>query len=254
MTDQAESSTSLSADQAKKPRSRPRVPDSPEVRLSKRLSYILRHGAGKEKLPIRDDGYVAVNVILQHSSFRGVSFADIQRIVNTNEKARFKLIYNGDDDNSIEIDNNNNNNNNNNNGSSIDTLSGHGWLIRANQGHSLAVNLLELDAITDATQFPIAVHGTRLTVWNDHIKTKGLSKMKRNHIHMATGLPNHEGVISGMRNSSNVYVYVNLEKALQDGIKFFKSANGVILSEGINGILEPKYFAKVEDSAGNSLL
>ncbi len=34
--------------------------DTPEVRISKTLSYILRHGAQKEGVPIRDDGYVKV--------------------------------------------------------------------------------------------------------------------------------------------------------------------------------------------------
>jgi hypothetical protein len=34
--------------------------DSPDVQLSKTLSYLLRHGAEKEKLPIRADGFVSV--------------------------------------------------------------------------------------------------------------------------------------------------------------------------------------------------
>ena len=34
--------------------------DSPEVRLSKTLSWLLRHGAKGEGLPMREDGYVKV--------------------------------------------------------------------------------------------------------------------------------------------------------------------------------------------------
>jgi RNA:NAD 2'-phosphotransferase (TPT1/KptA family) len=34
--------------------------DSPDVQISKTLSYLLRHGAQKERLPIRPDGFVRV--------------------------------------------------------------------------------------------------------------------------------------------------------------------------------------------------
>lgn len=34
--------------------------DSPEVQLSKTVSWLLRHGAKSEKLPMREDGYVRV--------------------------------------------------------------------------------------------------------------------------------------------------------------------------------------------------
>ena len=39
--------------------------DSPAVRLSKTLSYILRHGAQKEGIPIRPDGYVKVDDLVR---------------------------------------------------------------------------------------------------------------------------------------------------------------------------------------------
>lgn len=35
--------------------------DNPKTRLSKTLSYVLRHGAEKEGIPIRQDGFVLVN-------------------------------------------------------------------------------------------------------------------------------------------------------------------------------------------------
>jgi RNA:NAD 2'-phosphotransferase (TPT1/KptA family) len=39
---------------------RGRPTDSPEVRMSKTLSWLLRHGAKSENLPMRPDGYVRV--------------------------------------------------------------------------------------------------------------------------------------------------------------------------------------------------
>ena len=79
--------------------------------------------------------------------------------------------------------------------------------------------------------------------------------MTRNHIHFATGLLGEEGVISGMREACSVLVYVDLGTALEDGIKFFKSENGVVLTEGENGegYLGKKYFEKVVTRKGKVL-
>ena len=43
----------------KSARGRPK--DSPDVRYSKTLSYILRHGAIKEGLDMRNDGFIRVD-------------------------------------------------------------------------------------------------------------------------------------------------------------------------------------------------
>ena len=77
--------------------------------------------------------------------------------------------------------------------------------------------------------------------------------MTRNHIHFAPGMPKEEGVISGMRGSCDVYIFIDLEKAIKDGIKFFISSNNVILTEGVEGTLHPKYFKKVIGKDGNVL-
>lgn len=97
------------------------------------------------------------------------------------------------------------------------------------------------------------IHGTFLKNWDD-IKKKGLSRMKRNHIHFATGLPKDKSVISGIRKSAEVFIYINLRLAIREGLQFFRSANNVILSSGDeNGIILPKYFLKVCDKNGHSL-
>ena len=85
--------------------------------------------------------------------------------------------------------------------------------IRANQGHSIAVQDLELKKITDPTQFPVVVHGTYTAHW-PAIKKTGLNKMGRNHIHLASGVWGDENVKSGMRATSDVYIYVDIAKAI----------------------------------------
>lgn len=41
--------------------------DDPRTRLSKTLSFVLRHGAEKEGIPIRPDGFVLVNDLVSES-------------------------------------------------------------------------------------------------------------------------------------------------------------------------------------------
>lgn len=42
----------------------PRPNDSPDVQVSKTLAYILRHGAEKEGLHIRSDGFIKLNDVV----------------------------------------------------------------------------------------------------------------------------------------------------------------------------------------------
>lgn len=46
----------------------PRPTDSPDVKASKALSYILRHGAEKEGLYIRSDGLVKLKAVVSGAS------------------------------------------------------------------------------------------------------------------------------------------------------------------------------------------
>jgi 2'-phosphotransferase len=73
-----------------------------------------------------------------------------------------------------------------------------------------------------------------------------------------------------MRSSAQVYIYLDMEKALQglisnchyllksfnllDGFKFFLSTNNVILSPGDdNGFIPSRYFRSVEDRQGKQI-
>jgi len=71
--------------------------------------------------------------------------------------------------------------------------------------------------------------------------------MDRTHIHFAPGETAKGAVISGMRRNCQVKLYIDISKAMADGIEFVKSANNVVLTTGINGILHPKYFSQVLD-------
>ncbi|XP_004618560.1 tRNA 2'-phosphotransferase 1 isoform X1 [Sorex araneus] len=194
---------------------RPREQDA-DVRLSKALSYALRHGALKLGLPMGADGFVPVGALLQLPQFRGFSEEDVRRVVDTNEKQRFAL-QPGDPST--------------------------GPLIRANQGHSLQVPELELTPLeTPEALPPVLVHGTFWRHWPSILHC-GLSCCGRTHIHLAPGLPGDPEVTSGLRANCEVAVFIHGPRALADGIPFFRSANGVILTPGnAEGFLPPKYF------------
>ncbi|KAJ7590702.1 KptA family-domain-containing protein [Mycena floridula] len=207
--------------------------DAPEVRLSKTLSWLLRHGAQSQGLPMRADGYVKVTDLLASPKLKDqpLDLVGLQAIVEADSKQRYSLI-------------------------SEDSEPGHEatWWIKANQGHSIKTVELVMKRITAVSDIPsgFAVHGTSLKAW-DSIRQQGLSKMTRNHIHLAQGVAG-DNVISGMRRSSQVLIYINVQKALDAGVEFFLSDNGVVLTVGDEtGFLGPQYFDKVENAKHEAL-
>ncbi|XP_056646483.1 tRNA 2'-phosphotransferase 1 [Diorhabda sublineata] len=197
-----------------------------DIRLSKTLSWLLRHGAVKEGLNIKSDGFISVVQLLEHKNLNGkYNLVDIERVVETDSKKRFSLRNNK------------------------------GVLeICANQGHSInIVDDLNL-SIIDYKEDVNIIHGTYYRYWK-FIKKQGLNRMKRNHIHFALGLPYDVTVTSGIRKDTEIFIYINLRLAISDNLKFYRSANNVILSPGDkNGVILPKYFQKVVDKHSRLLL
>ena len=102
--------------------------------------------------------------------------------------------------------------------------------ICANQGHSLEGILDEasLTQVTDPHDLEICVHGTFGSNWGS-IKKRGLSRMSHIHIHcgqidMATLGQDHQS----WKLSPGMCVC----KAMSEGMKFWCSANNVILTRG----------------------
>lgn len=192
--------------------------------LGRLLTNILRHRAVDLKLKVRNDGYVVVSDILKLpiKTRPGIPLSvytadDVLKAVERDNKQRFSVLT----ENGV-------------------------LLIRANQGHSIKIIESEklLKLVFSSEEIPVCVHGTLMSNLDSILKS-GLKKMGRNHVHFASGLPREDGVISGMRFTSEVLIYLDAKKALQDGMKLYISDNGVILTEGFNGIVPPEYFAKI---------
>ncbi|KAF8625027.1 hypothetical protein AX17_006941 [Amanita inopinata Kibby_2008] len=204
--------------------------DTPQVRLSKTISWLLRHGAKGEGLVMREDGYVRVDDLLVNKRIKsqGLTLEGLKEIVKDDVKQRYGLLFEADEG---------------------------VWWIRANQGHSMKVVKVDMKPVLSMEDIPTktAVHGTSITAWTS-IANQGLSKMKRNHIHLAQDVPG-DRVISGMRKSSQILIYINVQKAIDAGIDFYLSDNGVVLTEGDeNGFIKPEYFHRVVTARGQVLL
>lgn len=190
-----------------------------------------------------------------------ITFDELREVVASNEKQRFSLKPVSED-------------------ADLDERDAASWLIRANQGHSIKIEdeglLLTPITLDGPSAVPeMVVHGTNHSAWHAIASSGGLKPMGRNHVHFAAGLPEGfqtlkdedevgpadgaaepaqlpaskaDPVISGMRSSSTVLVYLDLPAALKEGIKFGRSENGVILTEGDgDGLVPIRFFARVEE-------
>ena len=189
-----------------------------DVKLSKTMSWLLRHGAEKSGFKLQSGGYLYVDEVLSLPQLRNFTLDDVRRVADTNEKKRFTL----DEETNPQKPR-----------------------ICANQGHSVEVKDLELEEISHPSDISAVVHGTYSKFWPS-IKAEGLKRMNRTHVHFAPGEPGESEVISGMRGSCDILIFLDLALALQDGLKFYRSRNNVLLCPGNeDGIISPKYFDKV---------
>lgn len=191
-----------------------------QTKISKTLSFILRHNINKNGCFKCDEyGFVRLSEILEYMKNNNIkcNIDDIIYIVNTNDKQRFALECKYGE-----------------------------YFIKANQGHSLSVG----EKINDDLSYEIitepllsCIHGTE-TKFLKSICDNGLNRMKRKHIHFVEEIDRTKQ-ISGFKQKSDVAIYIDMQKCMNDGMVFYKSANGVILSEGFNGVIEPKYFQQI---------
>ncbi len=101
-----------------------------------------------------------------------------------------------------------------------------GTLIRANQGHSTAVDL----QLEPAVPPPLLYHGTGA----QHVETirrDGLKRMARHHVHLSIDVPTATKV--GARHGKPVVFEVDAAAMHAAGYTFSVSANGVWLTDAV---------------------
>ncbi len=175
------------------------------VKISKYLSKHLRHQPERIGMKLAPGGWVSVDELLaacKKHSFP-INRAELNEVVASNDKKRF----------------------------SFDST---GILIRANQGHSVEVDLqLEPTVPPD-----VLYHGTGHRAV-EAILREGLCKMSRHHVHLSSDMATAQKV--GARHGRPVVFTVDAAAMHEDGYTFYCSENGVWLVERV----PPEYLQQI---------
>ncbi|WP_433385106.1 RNA 2'-phosphotransferase [Micromonospora sp. KLBMP9576] len=166
------------------------------VRLSKRMSLALRHVPARFGLVPDRAGWVPVEALC--AALR-IDRADLDPVVAGDDKQRFAVQRGAD---GVER-------------------------IRANQGHSIPVELGLAPAVPPARLY----HGTGRAAL-DSIRATGLHRAGRHHVHLSPDVATARRV--GARRAGELVVLtVDAAAMARDGHIFYCSANGVWLTDAV---------------------
>jgi putative RNA 2'-phosphotransferase len=167
-------------------------------RISKRLSYILRHHPDSVGLQLDPHGYVEVDLLLSALAAHGeaITLVQLQELVLKNDKKRFAFDEAGE-------------------------------RIRANQGHSVEIDL----NYAQRQPPPVLYHGTAAR-FIESIKAKGLIKGQRHHVHLTESIDTAMAV--GSRYGKPLLLQIDSGAMHRDGAIFFLSDNHVWLTDFVS--------------------
>jgi putative RNA 2'-phosphotransferase len=165
--------------------------------LSKFLSFVLRHDPSSIGVTLSADGWTDVDRLLAALAEQGkpLSRDDLEQLVASSDKQRF-------------------------------AFSPDGSLIRANQGHSVRVDL----GYRAATPPNLLFHGT-VEHFVPAIRTQGLLKGQRHHVHLSA--TRELATVVARRRGAPVIAVVAASAMVEAGHTFFCSANGVWLTDHV---------------------
>jgi putative RNA 2'-phosphotransferase len=167
------------------------------VKLSKFLSLVLRHKPETIGLTLDENGWVDVSQLIYLANQNKTPLTQdlLEEIVASNDKQRFS--FNQDKSK-----------------------------IRANQGHSIAIDL----DLVPQTPPNFLFHGTA-TRFIESIRDRGLVAGKRQYVHLS--LNKATAIKVGERHGQPVVLNIWSEKMYLAGFEFFRSDNGVWLTKDV---------------------
>jgi len=168
-----------------------------QTTVSKLMSLALRHKPEKLGILLDQHGWAETNELINGINNKGYSVMldDLEVIVKSNDKQRFKF---NDDFTKI----------------------------RANQGHSIAVNV----ELTESMPPDILYHGTSLRNL-ESIQTNGILSQSRLHVHLSDNKETAKQV--GSRHGKPIILVIDTKQMHADNLKFYLSENGVWLTDNI---------------------
>lgn len=162
--------------------------------VSKFLSYVLRHKPDAIGLQIDPEGWANIEELIKKANIP-IDLDTLHEVVATSDKRRF-------------------------------TASEDGHFIRANQGHSINVDL-GLNPV-DPPEF--LYHGTAIRFLHS-IKLNGLSPQSRQHVHLSGSAEVAFAV--GQRHGKPIVLKIAALEMHKNGHCFYKSQNGVWLTTSV---------------------
>jgi uncharacterized protein (TIGR02452 family) len=168
-----------------------------KIEASKFLSLVLRHEPERIGLELDEAGWVEVDRLLSACAAHRfvIDRTGLEEIVATSDKRRF-------------------------------ALSDDGRRIRANQGHSVKVDLGYAPSVPPALLY----HGTA-DYRIDSIRKGGLIKGERHHVHLSAEAATATRV--GQRHGKPAVLSINAKTMYERGHRFYISENGVWLGEHV---------------------
>jgi len=164
---------------------------------SKLMSLGLRHKPEELGITLDENGWAEVDALIRGMNMAGhkVSLDDIDMIVRLDEKQRY-------------------------------AFNKEHTKIRANQGHSVSVDVL----LTEAEPPTVLYHGTAER-FNESIQKSGLLPQSRLYVHLSEDADTAMKV--GQRHGKPVTLRIDAAGMVRDGFKFYLSDNNVWLTKHV---------------------
>lgn len=165
--------------------------------LGKFIRLILRHNPKIINISLDEYGWANVDDLIKgiNGTGKNIDFNTLERIVNENNKQRYSF---SDDKTKI----------------------------RANQGHSIKVDIELEERIPPQYLY----HGTAKR-FKDNIMDIGIQKQSRQHVHLSADFNTAYSV--GKRHGNPIVLKINSAAMLEDGYRFYLSKNMVWLTDFI---------------------